>query len=171
MAGSDRSREHNKNTTHKSPRAGSDKSRQHNKNNNHKSPRAVKFAPRTCAPPKNLKYYWSGSPYKSAGISIYDYHNGRQGNCTAYAWGRFWEISVHFRGIFNNKLSASGNAEDWYYGTNSKFNELLNVSKQIGSLKVKISGLDANKNSNEILLLHFIHFPTNVFASLESYSP
>ena len=99
--------------------AGSDKSRQHNKNKNHKSPRAVKFAPRTCAPPKNLPYYWSGSPYKRYGISIYDYHNGKQGNCTAYAWGRFWEISAYFRGVLKNKLNSRGNAEDWYYGTNT----------------------------------------------------
>ena len=120
MAGSDRSRQHNKNKNHKSPRS------KQNKNNNHKSPRAVKFAPRTCAPPKNLKYYWGGSPYKSAGISIYDFHNGKQGNCTAYAWGRFWEISAHFRGTFKTKLS--------YYGNISidKFMYLLVVMLKIG---------------------------------------
>lgn len=38
-------------------------------------------------------------------------------------------------------------------GVKTKFNELLGISKQIGSLKVKISGLDANKNSNEIVAL------------------
>ena len=102
--------------------AGSDKSRQHNKNKNHKSPRAIKFSPRLNPPPKNLPYYWSGSPYKRYGISIYDYHDGKQGNCTAYAWGRFWEISAHFGGIFTTKLNSRGTASDCFFCLISHFN-------------------------------------------------
>lgn len=75
------------------------------------------YSPRYSTPPQSLKYYWSQSPFRTSGISIYHSHNGRQGNCTAYAWGRYWEISEHFG--HSTKLSASGNAEDWYYGTNS----------------------------------------------------
>lgn len=80
--------------------------------------KGIKFLPRLETPTKS-KYYWSESPYRPGGISMFDYHSGRQGNCTAYAWGRFWEISEHFGK--HTRLSSYGNAEDWYYGTNSGF--------------------------------------------------
>ena len=80
--------------------------------------RGIKFLPRLETPTKS-KYYWGESPYRPGGISMFDYHSGRQGNCTAYAWGRFWEISEHFGK--HTRLSSYGNAEDWYYGTNSGF--------------------------------------------------
>lgn len=38
-------------------------------------------------------------------------------------------------------------------GAKDKFNDLFNIAKRIGSLKVKISGLDAKKNSDEIVAL------------------
>ena len=145
--------------------AGSDRSRQHNKNNNHKSPRAVKFSPRLCPPPKNLPYYWSGSPYAKSGISIYDYHNGKQGNCTAYAWGRFWEISAHFRGILKNKLNSAGNAEDWYYGTNSHFNR--GSTPQLGAVMCFAGGPYSGKG--HVMVVEKIISPTHIVCSESAY--
>ena len=146
--------------------AGSDKSRQHNKNNNHKSPRAVKFSPRLKPPPKNLPYYWSGSPYKDVGLSIYDYHNGKQGNCTAYAWGRFWEISAHFKGIFKTKLSSYGNAEDWYYGTNSHFNR--GSTPQLGAVMCFAGGPYSGKG--HVMVVEKIISPTHIVCSESGYA-
>ena len=81
------------------------------------------YSPRRSRPSKS-KYYWSSSPYKG---SLNMFPNG---NCTAYAWGRFWEVSEHFGG--STRLSASGNAEDWYYGSNSGFNR--GSSPQLGAV-------------------------------------
>lgn len=78
---------------------------------------ATKYSPRYSAPSQSNKWYYSSSPYKGIGCSIFNWHSGKQGNCTAYAWGRFMEIAEHYGKSVS--LSASGNAEDWYYGTNS----------------------------------------------------
>lgn len=54
----------------------------------------------------NSPYYYSLNPFYNAGYGL--------PNCTAYAWGRFWEISDTDRTYTNPPTLSTGNAEDWY---------------------------------------------------------
>jgi len=51
-------------------------------------------------------YYYSLNPFYNAGYGM--------PNCTAYAWGRFWEESDPDRTYANPPTLSTGNAEDWY---------------------------------------------------------
>ena len=51
-------------------------------------------------------YYYSLNPFYNAGYGL--------PNCTAYAWGRFWEVSDTERSYTNPPSLSTGNAEDWY---------------------------------------------------------
>lgn len=62
--------------------------------------RAAEFTPRLEAPDKNNVYYYSKNPFYQAGYGM--------PNCTAYAWGRVYEITGT-----KPKLST-GNAYGWY---------------------------------------------------------
>ena len=54
-------------------------------------------------------YYYSLNPFYNAGYGM--------PNCTAYAWGRFWEESDPDRTYTNPPTLSTGNAEDWYGNT------------------------------------------------------
>lgn len=58
------------------------------------------FTPRLTAPSRNNSYYYSNNVFYNSGYGM--------PNCTAYAWGRFYEISGQ-----RPKL-CTGNAGDWY---------------------------------------------------------
>lgn len=115
------------------------------------------YSPRMSCPPQSNPCYYLSSPFKPGKITIFDWHSGRQGNCTAYAWGRFWEVSKHFGA--NTKLSSSGNAEDWYYGTNSGFTR--GKTPQLGAIMCFADGpysglghvmvVEKIKSANEIV--------------------
>lgn len=60
----------------------------------------MSFTPRTSAPARNNKYYYSDNIFYQSGYGM--------PNCTAYAWGRFYEIS----GV--KPSLCTGNAGDWY---------------------------------------------------------
>lgn len=65
----------------------------------------TKFVKRTTQPSKDNKYYNSNiNPFVSAGYGMFQ----NNGNCTAYAFGRFYELTGS-----KPKLSTS-NAENWY---------------------------------------------------------
>lgn len=51
-------------------------------------------------------YYYRLNPFYNAGYGM--------PNCTAYAWGRFWEESDPDRTYTNPPRLSTGNAEDWY---------------------------------------------------------
>ena len=51
-------------------------------------------------------YYYSLNPFYNAGYGL--------PNCTAYAWGRFWEESDPDRTYANPPTLSTGNAEDWW---------------------------------------------------------
>lgn len=58
------------------------------------------FVKRTTAPDTSNSYYYSANPFYASGYGM--------PNCTAYAWGRFYELSGA-----RPSLSTS-NAEEWY---------------------------------------------------------
>lgn len=58
------------------------------------------FVQRTTAPDESNAYYYADNPFYQSGYGM--------PNCTAYAWGRFYELSGE-----RPKLST-GNAENWY---------------------------------------------------------
>lgn len=60
----------------------------------------MSFTPRFEAPTENSKYYYSDNPFEWAGYGL--------PNCTAYAWGRFYEI------MGTRPTLSTGNAENWY---------------------------------------------------------
>ena len=124
--------------------------------------KGIKFLPRLKTPTKS-KYYWGESPYRPGGISMFDYHSGRQGNCTAYAWGRFWEISEHFGK--HTKLSASGNAEDWYYGTNSGFSR--GKTPQLGAVICYANG--PASGLGHVMIVEKIVSSTHIVCSESGY--
>lgn len=59
------------------------------------------FTQRTTAPPTNSPYYYSENPFYQSGYGM--------PNCTAYAWGRFYELDPEWV----PSLSL-GDAENWY---------------------------------------------------------
>lgn len=61
------------------------------------------FVPRTTAPTEDNSYYYSNNVFYQSGYGM--------PNCTAYAWGRFWECQGE-NGSYP-KLSTR-NAENWY---------------------------------------------------------
>jgi len=65
----------------------------------------AEFMPRTTAPSKDNKYYYSSN-------NRYYSNDYGMPNCTAYAYGRFNEL----RGKYTNDLYY-GDAENWYAGT------------------------------------------------------
>lgn len=60
----------------------------------------TKFVKRTTAPTKDNKYYYANNIFYKCGYGM--------PNCTAYAWGRLYELTNTYP-----KLSTS-NAENWY---------------------------------------------------------
>lgn len=61
----------------------------------------MKFTPRKTAPAKNDKHYYSNENiFYACGYSM--------PNCTAYAWGRLYELTG------KRLMSLCGNAEDWF---------------------------------------------------------
>ena len=65
----------------------------------------AKYVKRTKAPTKDNEYYnGKKNPFVSAGYGMFQ----NNGNCTCYAWGRFYELTGS-----KPKLST-GNAENWY---------------------------------------------------------
>ena len=58
------------------------------------------YNPRLTAPSKSSKYYYKNNPFEASGYGL--------PNCTAWAWGRFYEILGE-----KPKLSTS-NAENWW---------------------------------------------------------
>lgn len=60
----------------------------------------AEFKPRFGAPFKSNTYYYTNNPFYQSGYGM--------PNCTAYAWGRFWECGGVYPAL------ALGNAENWY---------------------------------------------------------
>lgn len=61
------------------------------------------FVPRTSAPSTDNYYYYDGNPFYRSGYGM--------PNCTAYAWGRFYEITNEYPRL------STANAENWWgYG-------------------------------------------------------
>lgn len=58
------------------------------------------FTQRTTAPSTSDQHYYSENPFYLAGYGL--------PNCTAYAWGRFYELSG------TRPTLSTGDAEDWY---------------------------------------------------------
>lgn len=58
------------------------------------------FVKRTTAPDESNSYYYADNPFYQSGYGM--------PNCTAYAWGRFYELSG------TRPTLSLGNAEDWY---------------------------------------------------------
>lgn len=58
------------------------------------------FVKRTTAPDESNSYYYENNPFYQSGYGM--------PNCTAYAWGRFYELSG------TRPTLSLGNAEDWY---------------------------------------------------------
>lgn len=122
------------------------------------------FHPRLNPPGKNLKYYWRKSPYKSGGISMFDVHRGYQGNCTAYAWGRFWEISEHYGD--STQLSSYGNAEDWYYKYNSGFSR--GSTPALGAVMCFSGG--PYSGLGHVLVVEKVYSSTDILCSQSGYA-
>ena len=125
---------------------------------------AKSYSPRSSAPNKSLKFYWSQSPYRPGGISMFNVHSGKQGNCTAYAWGRFWEVSEHFG--YPTKLKSGGNAEDWYYGTNSGFKRGKNP--QLGAVICFADGPYSGKG--HVMIVERIYSKTHILCSESGFA-
>ena len=65
------------------------------------------FTPRlTDAGIVNNPHYYSRNPFYEAGYGM--------PNCTAYAWGRSWEIADPNNEYINRPPLSTGNAEDWF---------------------------------------------------------
>ena len=65
------------------------------------------FKPRTTAPAKDNKFYFSNS-------NIFFRDVGPDPNCTRHAYGRFMEICGERLPIIDKSTGATGNAEDWF---------------------------------------------------------
>lgn len=61
----------------------------------------AKYTPRLTAPTSDNAYYYANNPFYQSGFGL--------PNCTAYAYGRFWEITGGSRPAL-----SLGNAEDWF---------------------------------------------------------
>ena len=87
------------------------------------------FTPRTTAPGKS-KYYYSDNPFQKNGYGMWDKNGNEQGNCTAYAWGRAYEI------LGTQPNLGRNNAGSWWnYNKNNKFYEYGSTPK-IGAVAV-----------------------------------
>ncbi len=88
----------------------------------------MKFIPRTTAPSKNDEhYYGTGNPYVRGGYGM--------PNCTAYAIGRFWEVS----GELLEPLKSKGydSTTVFYHcknDTNSQYKNLVGQEPKIGAI-------------------------------------
>ena len=87
------------------------------------------FTPRTTAPGKS-KYYYSDNPFQKNGYGMWDKNGNEQGNCTAYAWGRAYEILGT-----QPKLGRNNAGSWWNYNKNNKFYE-YGSTPQIGAVAV-----------------------------------
>ena len=58
-------------------------------------------------------YYYSRNPFYQAGYGM--------PNCTAYAWGRFWESADVDHNYSNRPTLSTGNAEDWFRHTSDGY--------------------------------------------------
>ena len=58
-------------------------------------------------------YYYSRNPFYQAGYGM--------PNCTAYAWGRFWESADVDHNFSNRPTLSTGNAEDWFRHTSDGY--------------------------------------------------
>ena len=87
------------------------------------------FTPRTTAPGKS-KYYYSDNPFQKNGYGMWDKNGNEQGNCTAYAWGRAYEILGT-----QPKLGRNNAGSWWNYNKNNKFYEYGSAPK-IGAVAV-----------------------------------
>lgn len=67
----------------------------------------AEFIPRTTAPSQDNEYYYAGNIFYQCGYGM--------PNCTAYAWGRFYELTGEYP-----KLST-GDAENWYGKTSDGY--------------------------------------------------
>lgn len=68
----------------------------------------MSFVKRTSVPAKDNKYYNSNNnPFVPAGYGMFQ----NNGNCTAYAWGRFYEL------LGSKPKLYTGNAETWWKHT------------------------------------------------------
>ena len=72
---------------------------------------------------KSLKYYNSENPFGAVGTGL----TGGFGlpNCTAYAWGRWYELFDKYNKGTKPEYLSHGNAEDWY-----PYNKNLSSDKQ-----------------------------------------
>lgn len=97
----------------------------------------AKYTERLSAPAKTNKYYYSNDNiYHRCGMGMY--HNGRYaGNCTAYAWGRLWEITG------TRYMTLTGNAEDMFESA-KKSGLQTGPTPKLGSLIVWASGKTHN---------------------------
>lgn len=67
----------------------------------------MSFTPRTTSDGiVDNPYWYSRNPFYLAGYGM--------PNCTAYAWGRFWEISDPNVEYINRPTLGTGNAGTWY---------------------------------------------------------
>lgn len=73
----------------------------------------MKFSPRLSCPSRDNKYYNSNiNPFVSAGYGMFQ----NNGNCTAYAYGRFMEEAN-----WGSCRLSTGNAEEWYPKTSDGY--------------------------------------------------
>lgn len=61
---------------------------------------AVKFVKRTTAPTRDNRYYYADNVFEQSGFGM--------PNCTAYAWGRFYELTGEYPRLY------TGDAENWW---------------------------------------------------------
>ena len=90
--------------------------------------KATTFTPRLSAPSTSDYHYTTGNPYYNAGYGM--------PNCTAYAWGRAYEI------LGSKPKLCDGNASEWYsynqrtgaypYGSTPKLGAILCWSHHVG---------------------------------------
>ncbi len=74
----------------------------------------MSFTPRLSSSGMQDNPYWySRNPFYLAGYGL--------PNCTAYAWGRFWEISDPNVEYINRPTLSTGNAGDWYAYTSDGY--------------------------------------------------
>lgn len=94
----------------------------------------TEFVKRTTKPTKD-KYYYSDNIFQASGYGMWDSKGNERGNCTAYAWGRFYELTGKYP-----KLCTS-NAENWY-----KYNDGYERSKtpKLGAVIVWSKGKIGN---------------------------
>ena len=71
---------------------------------------------------KSLKYY-NSNPFGAVGTGLTDGYG--MPNCTAYAWGRWWELFDKYSNGTKPTELSTGNAEDWF-----PHNKNLSTEKQ-----------------------------------------